>query len=149
LRWQGLELLNFKYLQKMNNEQNVEGLNVSPAIAKPMLPAVFVGQVLFREKFNRNAPSEIVEVTVGKVGKKYFYLTGWAERYPIDKETLKYTDKNYSQSNFQLYRDKQEILDRREKSKLFDLLQKHFNWSGNGSKNTLEQLRKVVDVLGL
>ena len=39
MRWQGLELLNFKYLQKMNNEQNVEGLNVSPAIAKPMLPA--------------------------------------------------------------------------------------------------------------
>ncbi len=133
----------------MNNEQNVEGLNVSPAIAKPMLPAVFVGQVLFREKFNRNAPSEIVEVTVGKVGKKYFYLTGWEERYPIDKETLKYTDKNYSQSNFQLYRDKQDILDRREKSKLYDLLQKHFNWSGNGSKNSLEQLRKVVEVLGL
>lgn len=25
----------------MNTEQNVEGLNVSPAIAKPMLPAVF------------------------------------------------------------------------------------------------------------
>jgi len=24
----------------MNNEQNVEGLNISPAIAKPMLPAV-------------------------------------------------------------------------------------------------------------
>lgn len=40
LRWQGLELLNFKYLQKMNNKQNDEGLNVNPAIAKPMLPAV-------------------------------------------------------------------------------------------------------------
>lgn len=145
----GLELLNFKTVQKMNNEQNFEGLNVSHAIAKPMLPAVFVGQVLFREKFNRNAPSEIVEVNVGKVGKKYFYLTGWEERYPIDKETLKYTDKNYSQRDFQLYRDKQEILDIREKSKLYDLLQKHFNWSGNGSKNTLEQLRKVVEVLGL
>lgn len=36
----GIELLNFKYLQKMNNEKNVEDLNVSPAIAKPMLPAV-------------------------------------------------------------------------------------------------------------
>jgi len=36
----GLELLNSKYLQKMTKEQNVEGLNVSPAIAKPMLPAV-------------------------------------------------------------------------------------------------------------
>lgn len=34
MRWQDLELLNFKYLQKMNNEQNVEGLNVSPAIRK-------------------------------------------------------------------------------------------------------------------
>ena len=88
-------------------------------------------------------------MTVGKVDEKYFYLTGWEERYPIDKETLKYTDKNYSQSNFQLYRDRQEILDRREKSKLYDLLQKHFNWSGNGSKNTLEQLRKAVEVLGL
>ena len=118
-------------------------------IAKPMLPAVFVGQVLYREKSNRNAPSEIVEVTVGKVGKKYFYLTGWEERYTIDKETLKYTDKNYNQRNFQLYKDKQEILDRREKSKLFDVLQKHFNWSGNGSRNTLEQLREVANILGL
>ncbi len=40
MRWQGIELLTFKTVQKMNNEQNVEGLNVIPAIAKPMLPAV-------------------------------------------------------------------------------------------------------------
>jgi hypothetical protein len=113
------------------------------------LPAVFVGQVLYREKSRRNEPSEIVEVTVGKVGKKYFYLTGWEERYPISKETLKYEDKNYSQSCFQLHRDKQEILDRKEKSSLLDKLQKHFNWSGNGSRNTLEQLRQAVEVLGL
>jgi len=84
----------------MNKEQNVNSL----AIAKPVLPAVFVGQVLYREKSYRDAPSDIVEVTVGKVGKKYFYLTGWEERYPVDKETLQYIDKNYSQSNFQLYR---------------------------------------------
>ena len=42
MRWQGLKLLNLKYLQKMNKEQNVDGLNVSPAIAKPMLSAVFL-----------------------------------------------------------------------------------------------------------
>lgn len=132
-----------------NEETKVQNSTEDSNDGNTVLHAVFVGQVLFREKFNRNAPSEIVEVTVGKVGKKYFYLTGWEERYPIDKETLKYTDKNYIQSNFQLYRDKQEILDRREKSKLYDLLQKHFNWSGNGSKNTLEQLRKAVEVLGL
>jgi hypothetical protein len=129
--------------------RNVNLKNEPPADAKPVLPAVFVGQVLYREKSRRNEPSEIVEVTVGKVGKKYFYLTGWEERYPINKETLKHEDKNYSQSNFQLHRDKQEILDRKEKSSLLDKLQKHFNWSGNGSRNTLEQLRQAVEVLGL
>ena len=120
----------------------------TPTIGNTLLPAVFVGQVLFREKINRNAPSEIVEVTVGKVGEKYFYLTGWEERYPIDKETLKYTDKNYSQSNFQLYRDRQEILDRREKSKLYDLLQKHFNWSGNGMVIFIQKTFSRYDYLG-
>ena len=55
----------------MNNEQNVEGLNVSPAIAKPMLPAVFVGQVLFRGKFNRNAPSEMAIVTGKQIGRAH------------------------------------------------------------------------------
>jgi hypothetical protein len=40
LRWQGLELITLKTVQKMNKEQNVEGLNVSPAIAKPMLNEV-------------------------------------------------------------------------------------------------------------
>ena len=132
-----------------NEETKVQNITEASNDGNTVLHAVFVGQVLFREKFNRNSHSEIVEVTVGKVGKKYFYITGFGERYPIDKETLKYTDKNYTQRNFQLYRDKQEILDRREKSKLYDLLQKHFNWSGNGSKNTLEQLRKAVEVLGL
>ena len=84
------------------NTQNIQTNTDISNDGNTMLPAVFIGQVLFREKFNRNAPSEIVEVTVGKVGKKYFYLTGREERYPIDKETLKYTDKNYIQSNFQL-----------------------------------------------
>lgn len=145
----GLRITKLDKLTKMDNEQNVEGLNVSPAITKPMLPAIFVGQVLYREKSIRNEPSEIVEVTVGKVGKKYFYLNGWEEQYPVDKETLQYTDKNYSQSNFQLYRDKQEILDRREKERLTNILYKHFHWSGDKRKNTLEQLRKAVEVLGL
>jgi hypothetical protein len=121
----------------------------TPTCGNTVLPAVFVGQVLYREKSRRNASSEIVEVTVGKIGRKYFYLTGWEERYPVDKETLQYTDKDYSQSNFQLYRNKQEILDRKEKEMLADVLYKHFHWAGNKHKNTLEQLRKAVEVLGL
>ena len=128
---------------------NTEKNDFNATIGNTVLPAVFIGQVLYREKSTRNKPSEIVEVTVGKVGKKYFYLTGWEEIYPVDKETLKYTDKNYSQRNFQLYRDKQEILDRKEKERLTDVLYKHFHWSGNKHKNTLEQLKKAVEVLGL
>jgi hypothetical protein len=110
---------------------------------------IAIGDVLYRVKSNRNEPHEIVEVTVGKVGKKYFYLTGWEGRYPINIETLKYTNEQYSQSNFQLYRDKQEILDIREKERLTDLLYKHFNWSGNKHKNTIEQLRKAAEILGV
>ena len=129
--------------------KNTDKNNFNATIGNTVLPAVFIGQVLYREKSTRNEPSEIVEETVGKVGKKYFYLTGWEERYPVDKETLEYTDKNYSQSNFQLYRDKQEILDRKEKERLTYVLYKHFHRSGNKHKNTLEQLKKAVEVLGL
>lgn len=50
LRWQGLKLLNFKYLQKMNKETNVEGLNVSPAIAKPMLAAALSSELVIKAK---------------------------------------------------------------------------------------------------
>ena len=128
---------------------NTDKNNFNATIGNTVLPAVFVGQVLYLEKQRRNEPSEIEEVTVGKIGKKYFYLTRWEKRYPVDKETLQYTDKNYSQDNFQLYRDKQEILDRKERGRLTDILYKHFHWSGNKHKNTLEQLKKAVEVLGL
>jgi len=123
--------------------------NETPTCGNTVLPAVFVGQTLYREIYNRNAPNEIKEVVVGKIGKKYFYLTDWEDHYPINKENLCYEDKNYSQNNFQLYRDKQEILDCRERANLLDKLKKHFDWSGNSNKNTLEQLRVVVDVLGV
>ena len=116
---------------------------------KDLPPTVFVGQVLFKEIQRRGDPSEIVEVTVGKIGRKYFYLKGHDERYPVDKETLLHTNKDYSQCNFKLYRSKQEILDKREKKRLVDVLRNHFHWSGNSDANTLEQLQKVVEVLGL
>lgn len=113
------------------------------------VPDIFVGQVLYREKSIRNQPSEIREVTVGKVGKKYFYLTCMGEKYPINIKTLEYIDKRYNQFNFKLYGSKQEILDIKETNVLFYKLQQHFSWVGNSRKNTLEQLRQAVEVLGL
>lgn len=120
-----------------------------PKTTKNQSEDIFVGQVLYLEETKRHQDSEIIEVTVGSIGKKYLYLEGWREQYPVDKKTLEYRHKNYSQHNFQLYRSRQEILDKWERSKLYNLLQKHFNWSGSGSKNTLEQLRKAVQALGI
>lgn len=46
----------------MNNEQNVEGLNVSPAIAKPMLPAVlFVGAKVYRTNYSQITDVIVIE----------------------------------------------------------------------------------------
>lgn len=108
---------------------------------------VFVGQVLYREIYNRSKPIEIIEYTVSRVGRKYFYLNGLNERYPVSKDTLRYVDKQYLQSSFQLYMDKQEILDRIERSNLYDKLKDHFSWSGNSKNNTLQQLREAVKIL--
>lgn len=111
---------------------------------------IFVGQVLYRSGGSRRTKGsgEIVEVTVGKVGRKYFYLEGLESKYPIDKKTLRYDDKMYNYG-FQLYRDKQDLLDLREKQSLLDLLSKHFSWQGSSKLNTLEQLRAVASILDL
>jgi hypothetical protein len=47
LRWQGFEIQMFNKLQKMNRNTNVEGLQVSPAIAKPLLSDAVFRPMLF------------------------------------------------------------------------------------------------------
>ena len=114
---------------------------------KDVVVVVIVGQILYREKSYINEPTKIEEVTVGKIGKKYFYLTGLEERYPIDKETLRYTDKVYIQNGFQLYLDKQKIIDKNEAATLYTNIQKVFrDYSDN--RLTIEQLRNISDILG-
>lgn len=108
---------------------------------------VFIGQVLYREIHNRNSKAEIKEYTVSKIGKKYFYLNE-NDRYPINKESLKYEDKIYSQSSFQLYKEKQEILDRQERGALIDKIRKSFDWLSK-QNFTLEQLREVASILNI
>jgi len=60
---------------------------------------------------------------------------------------LYYYDKNYSQSNDQLYRTEQEILDRWEIDKLSEKLRSYFGFWGAANKGTLDQLRKVAEIL--
>ena len=108
---------------------------------------VFIGQVLYREIHNRNSRVEIKEYTVSKIGKKYFYLNE-NDRYRINKESLRYEDKDYSQCSFQLYTDKQDILDRLERSDLVDKIRKSFDWLSK-QNFTLTQLREVANILNI
>jgi hypothetical protein len=111
---------------------------------------IFVGQLLYRDASSEQYPDGIQELTVESVGKKYFYTKEAGSRYPIDKKTLFYQNKKYPQSTFLLYRDKQVILDRNERTLLINKLRVHFDfWKNNSDKNTLEQLRSAVDVLGI
>lgn len=112
-------------------------------------PNISIGQILYREKSNRNSLFEIEEFEVSKIGKKYFYLKGLGERFPIRKETLTYECKNYTQHNFKLYKTKQEILDNREKYNLINKLRKHLDWTGDHKNNSLDQLRAAATALCL
>lgn len=116
-----------------------------------MSKQIQVGTVLYREMTGRNAGTQIKEEVVKRIGAKYIYLDGYSERYPVDRQTLQHVSKEYCQNNFQLYLTKEEILDRREKGRLFDLFETHFSWR-NGSKgrtNTIEQLRAAAEILGI
>jgi len=108
---------------------------------------LFIGQKIFRIKklYSKAISDEIQELTVSKIGKKYFYTSELGDRYPINKDSFKYEDKMYTQSNFQIYIDKQNILDNDERLKLLLKLKTHFEYYGKS--NTLNELREVVKIL--
>lgn len=106
-----------------------------------------IGQVLFRENRQRGKPTEIEKVTIANIGNKYFYLEGDHRQHKYDKHTLYYYNKTYTQDNDQLYRTEQEILDRWEKNKLSDKLRNYFSYTGSLKNTTLDQLRKVAEIL--
>jgi hypothetical protein len=86
------------------------------------------------------------EFTVKKIARKYFEVEEtW---HKIEIATLKYTNPDYMQANYQLYRDKNEILHTKERRKLIDQLRKAFSYYGD-IDYTLEQLRQVAEILNL
>jgi len=129
--------------QKNNSVQDQDGNS-----SKPLLPAVFVGQFLFREIVSRYSPTEIKSYEIDKIGKKFIYVKG-LDKNPINIQDLKYENRNYSQNNIQFYLTEQEILDKNEKQNLIDKIRKSFDWQSNTSNFTLNQLRDVVKTLML
>lgn len=130
----------------MENKSNHNGNDTESEF-----PPIFVGQVLYLDRKTQQGIMSINEVIVAKVGTKYFYVKYGIDGSvdidrPVDKKTLIQKLKNYSQSATQLYRDKQEILDKREKDKRIHLLRQYFNKYGK-LECTLEQLRKIFTIL--
>ena len=86
---------------------------------------------------------EPVEVVISKVGKKYFELEDY-HRDKFDIETLRSVNEtNYKN---QCYFTLQEILDNREFNRISEQLKNIFV-GYNEPKLTLEQLRKIKDVI--
>ena len=111
-----------------------------------VLPAVFVDQVLYREKTGRYSDGEITEHIIMKVGRKYFEATDLRGKINID--SLMYESKMYSQDNCRLYRTRQEILDKNEIINLYGKIQQLFSHYSN-RKFTLNDLRKVAEIVGV
>jgi len=125
--------------QNLNEPQN-------PADAKTVLSAVVVGQKVWVNPSSLwRSRREPFEATVSKVGRKYFELTEYP-REKYDLETLRQvTETNYENK---VYLKLQDILDEKEHQKLSDEIKRAFNGYGK-LKYSLEQLRKVAEIVGL
>ena len=128
--------------------KNVDLKNETPTFGNTGSPAVklCVGQKLWlvRSHHYRHDNREPIEVTISKVGKKYFELE-YYHRCKFEIETLKQvTETNYVD---RCHLTLQEILDEREADKLAGKIKNIFGGYGK-PKLTLDQLRKIMDVVG-
>jgi hypothetical protein len=112
-------------------------------ISKGMSNKMPVGTVLYGVP---KRSSEIYSATVTKSGNKYFYVDN-DNRYGYAHDTLKYTDKNYSQHSIQLYRTEQEILDKREFETTMYHIRRYFDNYYSHPTLTLEQLRAIKKII--
>lgn len=103
-----------------------------------------VGQKLFFIKRDGN----IDEVTISKIGHKYFYVNGnWElENKGFELDTLEYVNKMYSQFNIQLYPSKQVIEEKWEREELRGEVDKFFYTHQYRTLST-QQLRDIKSII--
>lgn len=87
----------------------------------------------------------MVESTINKVGRKYFYI-GYFDR-KINKNTL-VEEKDWGDC-VRVFLSKQEYLDDQEKQRLYMKIRETFYKWGSEDKVTLEQLRKIAEILNI
>jgi len=96
---------------------------------------------LIPRSYGRNREEAPIEVTITKVGRKFFKVDGYYERFRFDIETLREVD-----GSGMCYLELQHILDNREKGRLLNKLRSVFSSFGK-SDLTLDQLRAIDNVL--
>jgi len=82
-----------------------------------------------------------------KVGFKY--LTVKLDYWEVKVDFTNLIEKVDYGSRKQFYLTEQEILDKAEKDDLIRKLHKHFDLWGKCRNNSLDELRKIVEILGL
>ncbi|PGO29190.1 hypothetical protein CN984_12145 [Bacillus cereus] len=117
-----------------------------------------VGQKVYLEPCNNQSrrSKEIRESEVKKVGRKYFFVGNVGEEHNQEYLWIKFYIKDLRQvtdysPSWMLYFSRQEILDRQEyitlMSEISDLFRYGSSYHNRADKITLEQLRKIKDVL--
>ncbi|MDP2692706.1 MAG: hypothetical protein Q8O88_03660 [bacterium] len=106
---------------------------------------ITIGQTIFLKGCGHNIQKSILQVTVSKVGNKWFEVKE-LPRIKFEIETLLDEKSNYGYGhNWQGYLSMQEINDKNEQKKLTVLIQESFK----KKHFTLEQLRESARILGL
>ena len=112
-----------------------------------------IGQKLYYEETeNRDRPTgEAKELTVSKIGNKYFYCNDIYGRvntdYNYDLRTLKHSNKNYNSCDRQLYTSLEAIEEKVERLRLLNEVQKFFKDYTKPNKLDVTQLTKIWDII--
>lgn len=100
-----------------------------------------------QELFYVRKDGGIGSTKVEKVGRKYFYVSGGQfQGLGFDLQTLRYTDKDYTQFSKQLFLSKEEIVEKQERAKLRGEIDRFFNYNQSRTLST-EQLRAIKDII--
>jgi len=110
---------------------------------------IYKGQTLYRESKNESNTMGIDKFRVLKVNKNTFLLEGLGEKCPVNLATLRYDSFANNQNSFQLYTSIDDLLEARERKRLYSLISKHFSWTGGGSKEPLDKLKEIAQILGI
>lgn len=105
------------------------------------------GQIVYcnpginKSRYNK----DIVEGIIEKVGRKYIHVSIGYHTYKFEKETLKPVA-SYP-PDYYLHLDKQGVFDERERKELIAEFESFFSFTGKGKFLTLEQLRKIKEII--